>query len=143
MSQQNVTVKISERQKQILSANFGLFLYKKPRKRPVLQAVTSFFAGDVFEDEGFLVFVQGFELFFLVDDGRVMFQLSKNEVEILRTKISSTNYSAKSRSLPRETKESDKKFPAPKSRDFRYDNLALDSIASLRLQNDNQAYFFS
>lgn len=29
-----------------------------------------------------------------------MFQLSKDEVEILRTKISSTNYSAKSRSLP-------------------------------------------
>ena len=71
----NVTVKNSERQKQILSANFGLFLYKKPRKRPVLQAVNSFFfAGDVFEDEGFLVFVQGFELFFLVDDGRVDFK---------------------------------------------------------------------
>ena len=35
-----------------LSAFFGLFLHKKPRKRPVLQAVTSFFAGDVFEDEG-------------------------------------------------------------------------------------------
>ena len=49
-----------------LSAFFGLFLYKKPRKRPVLQAVTSFFAGDVFEDEGFLVFVQSFELFFLL-----------------------------------------------------------------------------
>ena len=62
--------------------------------------MTSFFAGDLFEDAGFLVFVQGFELFFLVDDGRVMFQLSKNEVEILRTKISSTNYSPKSRSLP-------------------------------------------
>ena len=73
MSQQNVTVKISEHRKQILSAIFGLFLYKKPRKRPVLQAVTSFFAGDVFEDEGFLVFVQGFELFF-VDDGRVDFK---------------------------------------------------------------------
>lgn len=29
-----------------------------------------------------------------------IFQLSKDEVEILRTKISSTNYSAKSRSLP-------------------------------------------
>jgi len=29
-----------------------------------------------------------------------MFQLSKDEVEILRTKISSTNYSPKSRSLP-------------------------------------------
>ena len=29
-----------------------------------------------------------------------MFQLTKDEVEILRTKISSTNYSAKSRSLP-------------------------------------------
>lgn len=29
-----------------------------------------------------------------------MFQLSKDEVEILRTKISSTNYSAQSRSLP-------------------------------------------
>jgi hypothetical protein len=52
----------------------GLFLYKKPRKRPVLQAVTSFFAGDVFEDEGFLVFVQGFELCFFVDDGRVDFK---------------------------------------------------------------------
>lgn len=48
-----------------LSAFFGLFLYKKPRKRPVLQAVT-FFAGDVFEDEGLLVFVQGFEFFFLL-----------------------------------------------------------------------------
>lgn len=70
----NVTVKISEHRKQILSANFGLFLYKKPRKRPVLQVVTSFFAGDVFEDEGFLVFVQGFELFFLVDDGRIDFK---------------------------------------------------------------------
>ena len=32
------------------------------------------FAGDVFEDEGFLVFVQGFELFFLVDDDRVDFK---------------------------------------------------------------------
>ena len=100
MSQQNVTVKISEHRKQILSANFGLFLHKKPRKRPVLQAATSFFAGDVFEDEGFLVFVQSIELTQLVGDGRVMFQLSKNEVEILRTKISSTNYSPKSRSLP-------------------------------------------
>ena len=29
-----------------------------------------------------------------------VFQLSENEVEILRTKISSTNYSAKCRSLP-------------------------------------------
>ena len=29
-----------------------------------------------------------------------MFQLTKDEVEILRTKISSTNYSPKSRSLP-------------------------------------------
>ena len=98
---ENVTVKISERQKQILSANFGLFLYKKPRKRPVLQAVTSFFAGDLFEDAGFLVFVQSIELTQLVGDGRVMFQLSKNEVEILWTKISSTKLSAKSRSCQR------------------------------------------
>ena len=36
-----------------------------------------------------------------------------------------------------------KKIPAPESEDFCYDNLALDSIASLRLQNDNLAYFFS
>ena len=78
-----------------------VFFYIKNREKDQFyRRRLLFFAGDVFEDAGFLVFVQSIELTQLVGDGRVMFQLSKNEVEILRTKISSTNYSAKSRSLP-------------------------------------------
>ena len=62
-------------------ANFGLFLQKNEKKTYFLGG-DFLLAGDVFEDEGFLVSVQSFELTQLVGDGRVMFQLSKNEVEI-------------------------------------------------------------
>ncbi len=79
---------------------FLVFSYKKSEKKTYFLGGNFLLAGDVFEDEGFLVSVQSFELTQLVGDGRVIFQLSKNEVEILRTKISSTNSPTKSRSLP-------------------------------------------
>ena len=80
---------------------FLVFFYIKNREKDQFLGGDFLLAGDLFEDAGFLVFVQSIELTQFVGDGRVMFQLSKNEVEILRTKISSTNLSAKSRSCQR------------------------------------------
>lgn len=59
-----------------------VFFYKKNEKKTYFRGGDFPLAGDVFEDEGFLASVQSFELTQLDGDGRVMFQLSKNEVEI-------------------------------------------------------------